>query len=76
MQIQAVNEKMNWICTPWKEDFNKYAYDPLLDLIWHVYNAVHNYCIKDFKDNYQMIHKYGAAIMDLYSTAIRQRWCL
>ncbi len=70
----SYNTETNWVCPPLKDAFNPSKHDVLLDIIWHMYNAVQSYCFTEFHESYRMFHKYGMAITDIFTTPIKARW--
>ena len=61
------------VCPNLVTDFTK-AFDPLLDVIWHIYETIHAHCFKDFQNDNRMIHIYGYGFIDLFTTEIVERW--
>jgi hypothetical protein len=48
--------------------------DPLVDVMWKVFELTHSACFEEFNESYRMFHKYSQAIMDLWTKDISLRW--
>ncbi|CAL8139284.1 unnamed protein product [Orchesella dallaii] len=74
-QVLSYDQKNNYACTPMPDyDFNPRLYDPVLDTIWHMFNAVHGYCFEHFQKQPRMWHRYALIMANTFTQQMRMRW--
>ncbi|ODM90778.1 hypothetical protein Ocin01_15905 [Orchesella cincta] len=49
-------------------------YDPVLDTVWHMFNAVHSYCFEHFQKQPRMWHRYALIMANTFTEQMRLRW--
>jgi hypothetical protein len=51
-------------------------FDPVMDVVWLMYEAVKARCFNNFQGNIRLFQRYGVAILDLYTRPMKYRWPL
>jgi hypothetical protein len=62
------------ICEPGMEKTKPDSFDPMIDIVWRIFELAHTVCFDHFKGFSRIWHRYAAAIEDLFTLPIKQRW--
>ncbi|CAG7835460.1 unnamed protein product [Allacma fusca] len=68
------DSERNPICEPGREQTDPKSFDPMIDIVWRIFELAHTVCFEHFIGFSRIWHRYTAAIEDLFTLPIKQRW--